>query len=208
MNFDLRLAHRYMLSLKDAVGLALFQGHCQSWFRDQENNLINLNGASITELSKVDSDSLFESMFTLKFSDGREDCYRLHEQSFYSSFYAGKNVYMIAKPHSCAILDFALSKGGPEAIAESFYCTMRAQLQTGGQGDDVLVKRTKLSWCLPSLKNCRAIIEEAGKTYIDGDDVVKPHKVGTFFSGRSKCYSVSKVVDRVDSDSGRCPFLC
>lgn len=62
----------------------------------------------------------------------------------FSSFYSDKNVYDKAKPASCAILDFVLAKGGPESIAESFYSTMRAQQQDGGQDHSLLVKRTNL----------------------------------------------------------------
>ena len=100
-----------------------------------------------------------------------------------------------------------LSKGGPEAIAESYYSTMRAQQKSGGQSDENLGRRTKLGWCLPSLKNCDDIIRESVKTYLKGDENIRAHRQATFFSGRAKQYEVLKVVDRVNADTGRCPFL-
>ena len=207
MDFDRRLAHRYMRDLKDAVGAGIFMGYCNSWFRDSEDRQLSLIDRSVVEISKVNEDSLFETMFQISLSDGSEGSYRLHEQSVYSSFYADKRIYSIAKPPACAILDFVLSKGGSEAIAESFYSTMRAQQQIGGQSNEVLAMRTKISWCLPSLKNSKKIIQDAAKTYIEGDTKIKPHKVGRLFSGRGKSYSVSKVLDRVNDEKGRCSFL-
>ena len=38
---------------------------------------------------------------------------------FYESFYSKETFYKIVKPEACIMLDIALSKGGPEAIAES-----------------------------------------------------------------------------------------
>ena len=64
-------------------------------------------------------------------------------------------------PPSCATIDIVLSKGGPKAIAESYYSAMRAQQQSGGQSNETLARQTKLSWCLPSLKKCNAIIDES-----------------------------------------------
>lgn len=100
-----------------------------------------------------------------------------------------------------------MAKGGPEAIAESFYSAMRSQQQSGGQLNETLARRTKVNWCLPSLKQCEGIIKEAVALYLRGDDVIKAHKKNTFFSGRAKEYFVSKVVDRHHADSGRCLFL-
>ena len=64
----------------------------------------------------------------------------------------------MVKHPSCALVDIALSKGGPEAIAESFYNSMQNQQQSGGQKNETLARRTKLNWRLPSLANCENII--------------------------------------------------
>ena len=58
-------------------------------------------------------------------------------------------------------MDIALAKGGPEAIAESFYASMRCPQQPVWQTNENLVWRTKVYWCLPSLVNSESIISEA-----------------------------------------------
>ena len=85
--------------------------------------------------------------------------------------------------------------------------SMRAQQQSGGQANDNLARRTKINWCLPSLKHCEGIIQESVQTYFQGDDEIKAHRRNAFVSTRANEYFVSKVVDRVDSELGRCPFL-
>ena len=146
-------------------------------------------------------------MYTLRYNDGEEHTVRLHEQSVYASFYSQEEVYSIAKAPSCVMVDVVLAKGGPEAIAESYYSAMRAQQQSGGQANDTLARRTKLNCCLPSLRKCESIIKESVQLYLKGDGKIKAHRITTFFSSRAHTYNVSKVVDRVDSNTGRCPFL-
>ena len=140
----------------------------------------------------------------MKFDNGKTFDVRLNEQNVYKSFYVNEEIYSIAKPPSCAIIDIVLSKGGPEAIAESYYSAMRAQQQSGWQSNETLARRTKLSWCLPSLKKCNSIIDESVQLYLQGDGELRPHRQRAFFSEK---YCVSKVVDRIDSDLGRCPFF-
>ena len=143
----------------------------------------------------------------MKFDDGKEYDIRLHEQNVYASFYFNPDIYSIAKAPSCALLDIVLAKGGPETIAESFYNSMTAKQQSGDQSNENLARRTKINWCLPSLKLCDGIIQENVQTYFQGDDKMKRHRRHTFVSSRASDYSVSKVVDHVDSESSCCPFL-
>ncbi len=173
------------------------------------NQPLKQRDATLVELISTESEavSLFDAAFIMRFSDGAVETVRLHDQSFYSSFYNNKEIYSIAKPPTCILLDIILAKGGPEAKAESYYSTMRAQQQTGGQSNDTLAQRTKLSWCLPTLKDCGDVIAESVRTYQKGDEKIRPHRKNTFFSSRAKNYNVSKVIDRVDSTVGHCPFL-
>ena len=53
MDFDPKLSHRYMLSIKDAI----YENHCESWFFDDKNEKLVLNGSSIIELVKIESKS-------------------------------------------------------------------------------------------------------------------------------------------------------
>ena len=127
----------------------------------------------------------------MKFASGQEYNVRLHEQNVFSSCYSQEDIYSIAQPQSCAILDIVLAKGGPEAIAESYYSCMRAQQKSGGRSNETLFRRTKLNWCLPSLKKCDDIIHESVSLYLRGDDVIRSHGRNAFFSGYEKHYSVS-----------------
>ena len=105
-------------------------------------------------------------------------------------------------------MDMALAKGGPEAIAESFYNCMRNQQCPGGQSNWVLTTRAKIAGCLPSIDKCDKIIKNAVNLYINGDDNLRKHRDNPFFTARRHAnYKVSKVIDRVDGDRGRCPFL-
>jgi len=126
----------------------------------------------------------------MKFANGKQHNVRLHEQNFYSSFYAREDLYGIAKAPSCAILDIVLAKGGPEAIAESYYGAMRAQQQSGGQSNETLARRTKPNWCLPSLNKCDDIIKESVSVYLKGDDNIRAHRQRAFFEARESSLSV------------------
>ena len=207
INFDPRMAHTYMALIKKAIMQGIWNGICPEWFEvANEKDVSNKDGADLAELRYEESTGL-DLYFTMVFSDGKFQKVRLQEQRVYQSFYSNKEIYDIAKPPSCTLLDIVLAKGGPEAIAESFYNSMRNQQQSGGQLNETLERRAKVNWCLPSLRHCDEIIKEAVALYLRGDDVIRPHMKNTFFSGRAKEYFVSKVVDRIDADSGRCPFL-
>ena len=207
VNFDPRMAHLYMALIKKAIMQGIWKGICPEWFEVvSDNEVLNKDGADLAELRYEESTEL-DLHFTMVFSDGKVQKVRLQEQRVYQSFYSKKEIHDIAKPPSCALLDIVLAKGGPEAIAESFYNSMQNQQQSGGQLNETLARRTKVNWCLPSLKHCDEIIEEAVALYLRGDDVIRPHMKNTFSSGRAKEYFVSKVVDRIDADRGRCPFL-
>lgn len=207
MDFDPRLASRYMSRIKEAILLGVWNLLCPEWFILQDKNTpLQSQDAKLVLFEAITSETL-DTFFRMKFADGKDFNVRLHEQNVYRSFYCKEEIYGIAKPPSCAIIDIVLAKGGPEAIAESFYSAMRAQQQSGGQANETLARRTKLNWCLPSLKKCNSIIQDSVRVYLEGDDVIRPHRKRSFFSGHGNNYSISKVVDRVNSDLGRCPFL-
>ena len=136
MDLDPQLPFRYMGRIKEAIKAGIWKSLCPSWFMVQGTG----------EPSKPQ-----DAVFKVKFASGKE-------YNVFSSFYSQEDIYSIAQPQSCAVLDILLAKGGPEAIAESYYSCMRAQQQSGGQSNETLSRRTKLNWCLPSLKKCDDII--------------------------------------------------
>ena len=175
MDFDKRLAHRNMLRIKEAVFAGVWNRFCPQWFRDECNNPLKKRDADLVEFTLSNPDCLFDVMYTLRYSDGEEHTAHLHEQSVYASFYSQEEVYSIAKAPSCVMVDVVLAKSGPEAIAESYYSAMRAQQQSGGQANDTLAHRTKLNWCLPSLRTCKSVIKESVQLYLKGDGKIKAH---------------------------------
>lgn len=140
-----------------------------------------------------------DSKFVLQYSS----VFKLNELCFYEFFYSNKDVYEINKPPTCVLLDVDLAKCGPEAIAESFYNSMRNQQQSGGQANVSLARRTKVNWCLPSISLSEDIISNGVSLYLKGDKHIKPHGVVTFVHQ----YDLLKFVDRVNSEEGRWPFL-
>lgn len=201
------MAHSYMSQIKNAIRVGIWERKCPEWFVDTTTNK-SMAYQEVRLLEFVaDKSTSLDSYFKMVFANGKVKHVRLHEQRVYQSFYSNPQIFNIAKPPSCAIIDVVLAKGGPEAIAESFYSAMRAQQQSGGQTNETLARRTKLNWCLPSLTNCDQIIRDGVNIYLKGDEALRAHRQNTFFSGRGKDYLVSKVVDRVDREKGRCPFL-
>ena len=207
MDFDPRLAFRYMSRLKEAVKAGIWDGLCPDWFIVRETDTpMKSQDVQLVTFELAPSDTL-DTFFTMKFANGKQQNVRLHEQNFYSSFYAREDLSGIAKAPSCAILDIFLAKGGPEAIVESYYSAMRAQQQSGGQSNETLARRTKLNWCLPSLNKCDDIIKESVSVYLKRGDNIRAHRQRAFFSRHENHHSVSKVIDLINSDLCRCPFL-
>ena len=143
ISFDPGLAHRYMNSIKKAVMMGIWKSLCLEWFILKGNVALNVKDPNLASFSPVSSDDM-DSFFHMKFDDDKEYDVRLHEQNFYASFYSNPDIYSIAKAPSCALLHIVLAKGGPEAIAESFYNSMRAQQQSGDQSNENLTRRTTI----------------------------------------------------------------
>lgn len=173
--------------------------------------MFGISVKNVESISFIEDDQVsFDLRFSLRLKNGEVKKVKLNESMLYESFYNNEKVYQKAGQPVCAMLDIALAKGGPEAIAESYYACMRSQQQGGGQSNDTLSVRTKLAWCLPSLANCERIVKKAALLYEEGEKgnaKLRPHRAHTFFTSRTKSYMVSKVVDRVQSEKGRCPFL-
>ena len=184
----------------------MWNGYAIGWFKTWKTGDVVKLDDELISLEYVETDDL-SSKFLLKFQNKTETA-RLDESAVYKSFYGNNQVREVATKSSCALMDIALAKGGPEAIAESFYNCMRCQQLPGGQSNYVLTTRAKVAWCFPSIQKCGKIIDDAVSLYISGDDKIKGHRKNMFMdSFHKKNYTVSKVIDRVNADCGRCPFL-
>ena len=98
------------------------------WFEaaDDKSTKLFFDGVSLVEFRDLKSTEL-DWLFLMHFSDGTICKVRLREKQVFESFYSNRELYDIAKPPSCALLDIVLAKGGPEAIAKSFYSAMQYQ---------------------------------------------------------------------------------
>lgn len=193
-----------MGNIKKAVCEAIWENKA-NWFLDADNKIIEKREKLIS-FKEIKCRDFFHK-FELKY-DKSVEIGILDQSEVYKSFYSNNFVVSTAGKEGCTIIDVALSKGGPEAIAESFYNCMRNQQQHGGQSNWVLTTRAKIAWCLPSIDRCDRLIKDAVEIYINGDEKIKPHRENMFFtSSRHNSYKVSKVVDRINADCGRCPFL-
>ena len=123
MDFDPRLAFQFMEKIKKAVKTGIWDELCFDWFVLVEDTTMLPRNTKLTSFESVETETL-DALFKLRFASGKEFTVRLDEQRFYRSFYSDKDIYNVATPPSCALLDIVLSKGGPEAIAESFYNSM------------------------------------------------------------------------------------
>ena len=96
MDFDPRLAFRYMSRLKEAVKAGIWDGLCPDWFIVRETDTpMKFQDVQLVTFELAPSDTL-DTFFTMKFANGKQHNVRLHEQNFYSSFYAGRT-YMVSQ---------------------------------------------------------------------------------------------------------------
>ena len=136
----------------------------------------------------------------------------LNENAIWKAIYTDERVYtMLSKP-TCIILDVVYSKGGSEAIAESYYSVMNKQQMSGGQSNSTLESRTIIDWSFPDLAQADNAIKAVSKLYLHGaeEHELRKHRIPIFFDqkGRALCkYKTSKVVDRHAKADCRLPFL-
>ena len=109
-----------------------------------ESNLV-----SLTELTEISTHHWFE----MKFSSGVILKARVHEENVVSLFYNNRCIYSSLGKEMCIALDIALAASGCEAI-EGFYSVTAAHKMNGGQGNNVLVQRAIVDWCIPNPISC------------------------------------------------------
>ena len=118
--------------------------------------------------------------------------------------YNNQKIYYDALGLDMSIMvDVALAKGGTEAIVESFYSTMKAQLMHGGQDSKILALRSKLEWSLPSILQAKRLVSQTAEVYISGkkERDLKSHNWPIIGSKHGpKKHTISKVIDRLSYD--------
>ena len=129
-NFDHRVAHKYLSRIKEGVHAGIWEQLCPEWFvcTDDGKTLKFDEEYIIKKLTAdIEKENQLDRHFIIEFENSKVEHVKLSEDFFYQSFYCNEKVYSIAKPESYILMDIALAKGGPEAIAESFYASMRCQ---------------------------------------------------------------------------------
>ena len=73
IDFDPRLANRYMRGIKEAVSAGVWEGICPEWFVDEKNNPIpQCNDSVLVEFNSAESSTIFDAMFEMVFSKGKK----------------------------------------------------------------------------------------------------------------------------------------
>ena len=87
IDFDHRLAHRYMIALKQAVSDGIWKQLCPEWFLNEKNLPLRQRDATLVQFISTESKAatLFDSAFEMTFSDGTVVVY-LHEIVFIAHF--------------------------------------------------------------------------------------------------------------------------
>ena len=112
----------------------------------------------------------------------------------------------------CIALDIALAASGCEDIVEGFYSVTAAHKMNGGQGNNVLVQRAIVDWCIPNPISCPNTMAEIAYLYTEGDKKrgLARHRLTLYGDERERAaqrHDVSEVIDRLGKEIPRCPHV-
>lgn len=170
---------------------------------------LKLNKFSVLGLDKLQYFSLHE-LFRMEFLSPELALHtftvRLNEGAVYRSLLNPSDpVCKKLGPKICCILDVALAKGGPEAIAETFYSVMGAQLQSGGQANETLALRTKIDMSAPNTLQADRLVKEVSKMYLRKDE--ERGRTAHMNPVLSMFKKQSKVLERIQKEDPILPYL-
>uniref|UniRef100_A0A1I8H9C9 ANK_REP_REGION domain-containing protein n=1 Tax=Macrostomum lignano TaxID=282301 RepID=A0A1I8H9C9_9PLAT len=123
---------------------------------------------------------------------------KVQEQAFIKAMYNDDQLYTRFGKPLCALLDWALAKGCPEAIVESLYTSMERQCMQGAlQLSSTLELRTRLAWHLPRTLAAipTNVLERISREWLTSHPV-------TFLSAGSNKRK-QEVLERLKSEEGR-----
>jgi len=151
-----------------------------------------------------------DQIFVLSYDNGCTEQALVSESSVIETIYTDESVFSTFGQEACIVLDVALGSGGCEAIVEGFYSVVGLHKKNGKQQNSTLAKRAVVDWCLPHPIACPEAIKEITMIYLDGDKEagLKKHRPSNFVDPRQRSnYDVGKVIDRIASQTGRCPHV-
>ena len=181
-------------------------------FVDERRSMVNefneSNLVSLTELTEISIHHWFE----MKFSSGVILKARVHEENVVSLFYNNRCIYSSLGKEMCIAVDIALAASGCEAIVEGFYSVTAAHKMNGGQGNNVLVQRAIVDWCIPNPISCPNTMAEIAYLYTEGDKKrgMARHRLTLYGDERERAaqrHDVSEVIDRLGKEIPRCPHV-
>ena len=202
---------RFKRTLEKMVWFDL--GNCAAMmFVDERGSMVNefneSNLVSLTELTEISIHHWFE----MKFSSGVTLKARVHEENVVSLFYNNRCIYSSLGKEMCIALNIALAASYCEAIVEGFYSVIAAHKMNGGQGNNVLVQRAIVDWCISNPISCPNTMAEIAYLYTEGDKKrgLARHRLPLYCDERERAaqrHDVSKVIDRLGKEIPRCPHV-
>lgn len=188
-------------------------GNCADQMFLKENNqpVLEFNDHQLVSIQCKEKPSL-DKWFSLHFSSGTSITARLDEEFIVFTFYTNQEVVESLGQEMCIAIDCALAGSGCEAVVEGFYSVVGAHKKSGGQSNKSLTERAIVDWCLPHPIRCPATMQTIANIYSKGNRKhnLPKHRIQAFsdFRGRASTkFTVSKVVDRIASDTPRCPHV-
>ena len=189
-------------------------GNCtDAMFLDEEGKaIVEFKQSNLVAASPMLSENSLDRWFELYFASGALLKARLNEEHIIAEFYKNQSIYESLGQEMCIALDVALSAGGCEAVVEGFYSVISAHKKDGGQSNNILMQRAIVDWSLPNPISCPKTMEEIAQLYTNGDKKrrIARHQAPLFSDVRGRAasrYDVSKVVDRLRTESPKCPHI-
>ena len=182
-------------------------------FVDEHKKPPQVNPVSFTKLKEAKPSRFsLHTFFELSLESGEKILARINEEIIVSSFYTNEEVYGDVGREFCIAFDVALGTSGCEAIVEGFYSVMNHHKKSGNQTNCVLVERSIVDWTLPNPVCCPNTVRSITTLYTEGDPKykLKKHRSVRFFDKQNRSsgtYKVSKVVDRLTSESSKFSFI-
>ena len=109
------------------------------------------------------------------------------------------------------MVDIVLAKGGNEAVVESFYIVMKAQLTGSRMANGTLTDRTIVDWVYPSPNLCPSTIDAVADIHSKGDPEfgISAHHppIHMDIRNRSVYKDESKVMQKLSNRKIKLPFL-
>ena len=201
--------------LKNTLRAMVWQnlGSCaaQIFLKENSQPVLEFNDQQLVTMQCKEKPSL-DKWFSLHFSSGTTLTARLDEEFIVSTFYTNQDVVDSLGQEMCISIDVALAGSGCEAVVEGLYSVVGAHKTSGGQSNKSLTERAIVDWCLPHPIRCPGTMKTIPNIYSEGNQKhrLPKHRIQIFTDVRGRAstkFTVSKIVDRMASDTPRCPHV-